>query len=267
MSKKLIICGMHRSGTSLITQWLQACGLPIGDRLLDGDQSNFDGHFEDLDFLNFNTGLLKKNGLSWQGYSHKFVLHYQPEHCETIKKIVERKSRIYPQFGWKDPRNCLVLPLYASLTEEFDYFFIYRHYSEVTTSLLNREIREERKSEFSKGLIGKARFLWNNMQKERAIYQPRLTIFQNCWLDYNSKILDHYTRYGGLLFGLDFILQNDRLVFDMLVKRGYDLNYIEIKEFYNDSLMNRKTIIPLTNSSVTEADELLQLLDSHAISK
>ena len=30
----LVIAGMHRSGTSLITHWLHDCGLQVGERLV-----------------------------------------------------------------------------------------------------------------------------------------------------------------------------------------------------------------------------------------
>ena len=50
-SKILIIVGMHRSGTSLITQWLYRCGLSIGNKLAPADIGNVEGYFEDSDFL------------------------------------------------------------------------------------------------------------------------------------------------------------------------------------------------------------------------
>jgi len=43
--KFLVILGMHRSGTSLITQWLKNCGLSVGDSLHGADVGNAEGHF------------------------------------------------------------------------------------------------------------------------------------------------------------------------------------------------------------------------------
>jgi hypothetical protein len=49
---------MHRSGTSLISQWLSHCGLHLGERLLGPGIGNAEGHFEDLDFLEFHEQIL-----------------------------------------------------------------------------------------------------------------------------------------------------------------------------------------------------------------
>jgi hypothetical protein len=38
--KVLVITGMHRSTTSLVTQWLQRCGLFIGKRFIGSDTAN-----------------------------------------------------------------------------------------------------------------------------------------------------------------------------------------------------------------------------------
>ena len=50
MNKVLVILGMHRSGTSLVANWLHDCGLHVGDRLLEGTFANEKGYFEDLIF-------------------------------------------------------------------------------------------------------------------------------------------------------------------------------------------------------------------------
>ena len=63
-SKVVVIVGMHRSGTSLITQWLQRCGLFIGDSLEGPGVGNVQGHFEDIDFLQLHQELLLKKKLS-----------------------------------------------------------------------------------------------------------------------------------------------------------------------------------------------------------
>ena len=50
-SKVAIVVGMHRSGTSVVAQWLSRSGLFIGDSLLGPNVGNEQGHFEDADFL------------------------------------------------------------------------------------------------------------------------------------------------------------------------------------------------------------------------
>ncbi|HJT73097.1 MAG TPA: hypothetical protein VJ720_03740, partial [Chitinophaga sp.] len=60
-NKVLVITGMHRSGTSLITQWLYRCGLHVGDNFMGAGIGNEDGHFEDLDFYNWHRNILNDN--------------------------------------------------------------------------------------------------------------------------------------------------------------------------------------------------------------
>ena len=50
---------MHRSGTSLITNWLSRCGLEIGERLAAGNAGNVEGHFEDVEFLKLHEEILR----------------------------------------------------------------------------------------------------------------------------------------------------------------------------------------------------------------
>jgi hypothetical protein len=66
----LVITGMHRSGTSLITQWLYKCGLHVGDDFYGADIGNADGHFEDNDFLGAHMRALMEAGISRDGWTY-----------------------------------------------------------------------------------------------------------------------------------------------------------------------------------------------------
>ena len=58
---------MGRSGTSVITQWINKCGLSVGEELLGSAIGNVEGHFEDMDFLLIHEEILISNKLSWMG--------------------------------------------------------------------------------------------------------------------------------------------------------------------------------------------------------
>ena len=55
---RLIVTGMHRSGTSFVASLLAAWNVRIGDRLLPADRGNPCGYFEDVDFLELNRRIL-----------------------------------------------------------------------------------------------------------------------------------------------------------------------------------------------------------------
>ncbi|HZJ59441.1 MAG TPA: hypothetical protein VFD24_04170 [Chitinophagaceae bacterium] len=69
--KVLIITGMHRSRTSLVTQWLRQCGLFIGESTVGPDQGSRAGQVEDPDFLRMHERLLKKRNYSTTGLIYK----------------------------------------------------------------------------------------------------------------------------------------------------------------------------------------------------
>ena len=54
----VVILGMHRSGTSLVTSSLPLLGFPVGDNLMLGNEDNPRGFFEDLDVVSLNDDLL-----------------------------------------------------------------------------------------------------------------------------------------------------------------------------------------------------------------
>jgi len=83
----MIVAGMHRSGTSLISHWLNSCGLNLGETLLGPDIGNIEGHYEDVNFYCFHEYTLAANNLSRFGFiSHPApaLNHYQQEKLKSI---------------------------------------------------------------------------------------------------------------------------------------------------------------------------------------
>ena len=63
----IMIVGMGQSGTSVITQWINKCGLPVGDELLGPAMGNVEGHFKEMDFLKIHEAILISNNLPSTG--------------------------------------------------------------------------------------------------------------------------------------------------------------------------------------------------------
>ena len=66
-NKVLIVLGMHRSGTSLVAQWMQRCGINMGDELMGPKNDNIKGFYEDMDFFNLHKDILLDNELDESG--------------------------------------------------------------------------------------------------------------------------------------------------------------------------------------------------------
>ena len=87
--KILIITGMHRSTSSLITQWLQRCGLFIGERFIGSDPANIQGQVEDFDFLKMHEHLLEKRHYSTTGLTDRPIPQLTDGEVEDLKALVE----------------------------------------------------------------------------------------------------------------------------------------------------------------------------------
>ena len=143
MSLQLIICGMHRSGTSLAANVLGEAGLDLGVR---GDVGlgvgQPRGHFEDRDFYNLHEAILAAAGRSCFTADEASIREIPPVFEERACALVAARAD-RPFWGWKDPRTCLFLDLWKRLLPQARYLFLYRHPVDVALSLWRRNTDPE----------------------------------------------------------------------------------------------------------------------------
>lgn len=134
----LVITGMHRSGTSFAASLVHAAGLFLGDRLLPPHASNPLGHFEDLEFYEFDRRLLRAHGLSDDGFVCGPAVHPGPLfHAEAARLVDARRAR-GTAWGWKDPRAALLLEFWREVIPEARFLFVFRPPWDVVDSLYRR---------------------------------------------------------------------------------------------------------------------------------
>jgi hypothetical protein len=136
MSQVLIITGMHRSGTSLITNLLHQGGLPIGEQLLPAAEGNPRGFFEDQSFMLLHQAMLHTRGVTHLINREFAPIPNEAETAQARALIFERSRQ--PFWGWKDPRTCLFLDFWSGLLPDAGYLFIYRDPFDVLLSLMRR---------------------------------------------------------------------------------------------------------------------------------
>lgn len=143
-SKVLIVTGMHRSGTSLIAQYMSECGLNIGSNLFNPHITNPEkscaGHHEDLDFIGLHQQVFKRyrvdsSALLIDGSELPFDFN-AAEHAAALKLLADRRD--LAQWGWKDPRTTLFLQLWYELIDGATFLLPFRHPLAVVDSLLRR---------------------------------------------------------------------------------------------------------------------------------
>lgn len=138
---------MHRSGTSLLTAGLSACGINTGDELLPGNEFNLKGHFEDSDIVAFNNRVFDYLEIKWD--SNKFISKnmWSYDSVKDLvhegKALIQRKISNKDNFCFKDPRTIRVMPLWELIFEELEiqpiYIYAFRNPADVAHSLVNRD--------------------------------------------------------------------------------------------------------------------------------
>lgn len=237
----LIIAGMHRSGTSLIAQWLYRCGLHLGDSFLGPDITNADGHFEDPDFVTLHENLLQEASLPFNGLTDVQIQHLPLNQRMKVKALLDRKSSLHSQFGWKDPRTCLFLQEYREWIPEASYLIVIRDFNAVVHSLVNRIYRWKDQKHKAKG--GLDLFLWNLRKsfKRSYLYHKHSKHFLKVWIAYNKAILKHIkllpeNHYMAVHY--EELKSNDKKVFDHLVEDwNFNLHYVDFNKVFKGELI------------------------------
>jgi hypothetical protein len=249
-NKILIIAGMHRSGTSLITQWLNKCGLQIGENTLEADTGNKDGHFEDLEFFKMHQEILSDHHLPADGLvDHNIDLReltlYEEEKLKSILKI---KNKLYTEWGWKDPRTCLLLDTYKELLPGAYYLVILRDFNAVVGSLLRRDIKIQDKKYTSRSWF--TRFKWKNFKRRKWIKQHFKTNterYLQSWIVYNErilKILKSLDHNFYLVVNYINMHQDDKQVFARLTEHWqFNLQYYSFNKVFKPDLIHENAEI------------------------
>jgi hypothetical protein len=208
----LIITGMHRSGTSLVTAWLQSAGLDVGQNLLKANYSNPKGFFENTDFLEFHRRILSAVGLEPRGWTVEDKIGVPDEYIHQAKQLIADNASTLKPWGWKEPRTTLFLDFWSKLLPKAKFLFIYRAPWEVADSLYRRGDK---------------------------VFYPSPELALDIWSAYNQKILDFYSQNpkNCLLVNLNSIVQNsDNLMKKIQEKLSIPLNLPD-SQVYDQSLL------------------------------
>ncbi len=148
----IIILGMHRSGTSILTRMLMECGLFVGWEL--------DGTQEALFFRRRNEKLINICGGRWDNPLPLNLILANPSLTQEVISSLKRDISSFRVFsflgpklywrrrslwkmdfswGWKDPRNAFTLPLWLEIFPKARIIRIVRNGVDVARSLMLRE--------------------------------------------------------------------------------------------------------------------------------
>jgi len=128
-----LIAGCHRSGSSLIANIVNHCGIYMGDDLMEPDNANPDGFYEDWDFVKLNNKLLSASEGSWN-IKPKLDITKTIFDSEMIEYIKENKKDIW---ALKDNRLAYTFPAWEPYLENIHWIVAQRHKQAIVNSLFN----------------------------------------------------------------------------------------------------------------------------------
>lgn len=157
--RAVVVLAMHRTGSSLIANLLHnTMGVRMGDRFLGKGPWNHHGVWEDLDFLNMNKRLLRGSGAIKPVWRHPPAQEDIDFRVNVIPVVIAIRSLVYRKssgnnglWGWKDPRTCLTIGLYAPHLVDPLYVVTKRNEADTIKSLEKRG--KKRGDEFWRSLI------------------------------------------------------------------------------------------------------------------
>lgn len=120
-SAAYLVLGMHRSGTSAVTQLLALAGAELPQNVMPGDEHNARGYFEPWKIALFNDARLRAAGSAWDDV---FALPYAPLPEADEAEWTARALALYrDEFGearfplLKDPRVSVLGPMWRHVLE------------------------------------------------------------------------------------------------------------------------------------------------------
>ncbi len=227
----IIIVGMHRSGTSLLAHILTEMGLHIGNQL--------DMHNESVLFKYINNRLLVDVGASWF-HPEPFLTKLEREgfvvaQAERAFQLFEKDISQYGQvklkgnWGWKDPRNILTLPIWMRVFPAAKVINIERHGIDVSLSLQRREIKR-----IPYWLLG--------LTKEKGMFPPTLRTGYKLWhryLQIAQSLHNHHPRWMSIRYE-DLLLEPEKNIVDLQKFLDLDVAFSRI-EWIAKQIVQRPT--------------------------
>lgn len=141
--KKILVHGVHRSGTSLTASLLNELGLWYSEEKykMAPQKDNPKGFWERKDVTELNDAILAQMDLSWFTLTPRLdesrFISIQKHFSEELKNIA---ARIDKRGDWflKDPRFAMTWPIWRKYIEPSNHIFVYRNPMQVADSLNRR---------------------------------------------------------------------------------------------------------------------------------
>lgn len=161
-----VILGMHKSGTTLVSQILHHSGINMGeiDPNVHYDRGN---KYERQSCLKLNLDILGTDTFHIIDLAASDALQLTEEQRRRMREIIQSCNKLYADWGFKDPRTSLTYPLWASELPEHKIIAVYRLPAEIWPRFRHQNLYSQYRNPYR---------AWEFMQR---------------WHEHNLKILNY----------------------------------------------------------------------------
>jgi hypothetical protein len=209
----LIVAGMHRSGTSIVTRLLERAGMFAGGSWLDENHESI--HFSRANRAMCGEGPYLLYDYGWTAPKSDDFIAARRGYAERAARdsapfFADRRDE--PLWGWKDPRNSLTLPVWLSIYPRAQVLHVVRDGRAVALSLAERDSLD-----LSFGMALWAHYVTRADRSMAALPQERrLTVRFEDLTDAPAPVLERLYRFAGLAPALDL----EQIAADVKRERG-----------------------------------------------
>lgn len=126
-----IVLGMHKSGTTLISQILNNSGISMVDYQKEDLSYDRGNKYERESTKFINHEILNSEGVFSLDIQSPQKLEIRVEQKNKIQAIIRENEKEHESWGFKDPRECLTYPVWLPELPEHKIIVIYRSPSEI----------------------------------------------------------------------------------------------------------------------------------------
>jgi len=200
-----VILGMHKSGTTLVSQILHYSGINMGENIDAGVSYDQGNKYERASIMSLNLEILGLKTTRIIDFDAPGTLYITKNQRAHMRQIIQQCDETYADWGFKDPRTCLTYPLWASELPEYKIIVIYRSLGELWSRYRYKRLRYYFRNPFK---------AWKLVKR---------------WCEHNSRILT-YLRSTQM----EFVVLNYR---DFMM---VDSEFNRLQEFVGVKLNDRR---------------------------
>lgn len=159
----VIVLGMHKSGTTLISSLLHHADI----NMVETTQGNYedDGFYERESTYQMNLKLLGIPPDAIELHAAPEIIQMTAEYEQEIQEIIAQNTHKYSDWGFKDPRTCLVYRAWEKHLPEHKLVIIYRPVEDIWS-----------------------RFIYKGFKFWKNLHHAFLVVLR--WCEYNQHIVD-----------------------------------------------------------------------------